>query len=185
MAGNDPLSEPALRAAALAYLARYAASASQLARVLDRRRIRHGDGVETPREIIAARIAAIVSDLVRVGLVDDASYASMKAAGLQRRGASNRRIVGVLREKGIADDLIDAALRDLDRDYGPDRERIAALRLARRRRLGPWSRDDLRIERRMRSIASLARAGFAPALATWAIDCARDEAEALLEADSH
>jgi regulatory protein len=176
----DPLSEAALRGAALRYLARYAATAEQVTRVLMRRVARHGDGDPDTAAAAAARIADIVASLARSGLLDDAGYAAMKAESLHRRGASTRQIRGVLREKGVPGELADDALATLDATHGEDRERRSALRHAQRRGLGPWARPERRAERRLKDIAALARAGFAPGLAARVVDMERAEAEELL-----
>lgn len=187
MAGADPLGEDALRQAALAYLARYAATTRHLERVLLRRLRRHADALEAEPgggAEVRARVSRVVARLAEAGLVDDAGYAAMKAERLLRQGASSPRIRAVLRDKGVPDDLGTEADAALDRAYGPERERLAALRHARRRGFGPWTRSQGRPEaqakRRERQVAALVRAGFPPPLAAWAVDCPRDEAEALL-----
>ncbi len=55
---------------------------------------------------------------------------------------------------------------------------LAALRYARRRRLGPFCRGD-RFERREKDLAALARAGFGVAFARPVIDA--DDADALID----
>ncbi len=182
--GNDPLGEAALRAAALRYLARYAATGDQVARVLHRRALRYGDGDPATVQAVAERAARIVADLGRIGLLDDAGYAAMKAGSLFRRGASTRQITATLREKGVPDALVSQAIAALDAEHGENRERQAALRYARRRGLGPWSRlrgqSGQRDQRRLREIAALVRAGYPPPLAIWTVDLDRGDAEALL-----
>jgi regulatory protein len=177
---DDPLSEAALRAAALRYLARHAATAAQVGRVLMRRVARHGDGDPDTAAAAAERVQAVVAALVRAGLIDDAGYAAMKAASLDRKGMPARRIRATLAEKGVPAAAAAAAVAELEAGSGEERERWAALRHAQRRRLGPWAPPERRAERRLRDIAALARAGFAPALAAWAIDLGREEAEAVL-----
>lgn len=180
MAASDPLSEDALRQAALAYLARYAATVDYLERVLQRRYRRHRQDSDTTEAEVRDRIVRVVARLAEAGLVDDAGYAAMKAERLLRQGASTPRIRAVLREKGVPAALGTEAEAALDRTYGPEREHLAALRHARRRAFGPWSRPGERVARRDRQVASLARAGFPLQVASWAIDRPREEAEDLL-----
>ena len=177
---DDPLSEPALRAAALRYLARFAATGAQVTRVLERRQKRHGDASDSTTEAVAARIARVVEALERAGLLNDADYAAMKAASLYRGGASTRKIAATLRDKGVPDALVNRALEDLDETHGEDREKRAALRYAQRRGLGPWARPERREARRMRDIAAIVRAGFPASLATWTVDLSPTEAETVL-----
>lgn len=177
---GDLFSEDALRAAAMRYLTRYAATAQQVTRVLQRRLIRHGrDGAADP-EVVNARIDRIVAQLSQAGLLNDADYAAMKATSLLRRGASTRQIVATLREKGVPDDIAKTTLAALDEIHGEDRERRAALRYAQRRGLGPWAKPDRLMLRRQRDIAAMVRAGYPAGLATWTVDCDRETAEAVL-----
>ncbi len=64
-----------------------------------------------------------------------------------------------LREKGAGADNIEAAL-ETAREDALDVDLAAAAALARRRRLGPYRREDERQERRDRDLAALVRAGF-------------------------
>lgn len=181
---GDPLSEAALRAAALRYLARHAATAAQVTRVLERRQMRHGESSPSSAETVAGRIADVVAALQRAGLLNDADYAAMKAASLYRRGASTRQIAATLRDKGVPDGLVTEALHELDEVHGEAREERAALRYAQRRRLGPWARPERREERRMRDIAAMMRAGFPAPLASWVVDLEPVAAEAALTGGS-
>ncbi|MEZ5668453.1 MAG: RecX family transcriptional regulator [Alphaproteobacteria bacterium] len=181
LADEDPLGEAALRAAALAYLARYAATAEQVRRVLARRIRRHGGERDEPEAVVRGRIDAVVARLVAAGLISDRDFAETRAAGLMRRGTSTRRIAALLRDRGVPDALAAAVIVDLDQIHGPERERFAALRHAQRRRLGPWAAPGRRADRRRRDLAAMVRAGFAPALATWVIDLEPEAAAQALD----
>lgn len=65
--------------------------------------------------------------LVRAGLVDDARFASGRAAALAGRGAGDALIRDDLEHRGVGDEQIDAALAGLD----PELERAARLVAAR------------------------------------------------------
>ncbi|MBP0650021.1 RecX family transcriptional regulator, partial [Mycobacterium tuberculosis] len=76
-----------------------------------------------------AAVAAAVAYCVAHGLVDDARFADLSIRGGAARGHSRRRIAVTLRERGVAGAADLAAVDDL----------AGALRLLRRRRLGPWA----------------------------------------------
>ena len=80
-----------------------------------------------------------------------------------------------LHEKGIASEYVDAALGD-----DPGEELRAALRLLRRRKMGPWSRAEVDADRKKRELGVLGRAGFGYQVAQRAREMALDEAEGLL-----
>ncbi len=173
-----PLTEAALHAAALAHLARYATTQAGLLRVLDRRIERWGRGQEEDvmEQVRAAREAAraVVARLAGQGLVDDAAFAASRARSLTRAGRSRQAIAAHLAARGVGREAAAAALPGQE-----EAEFAAALACAKRRRIGPFRRNDADAEGRLRELAILARAGFERAVALRALDCAPDEAEAL------
>jgi regulatory protein len=164
-----PVTAERLHKAALRYLERYASSAENLRRVLRRRVERSARLHGTDRSEAEGWIDDIVARLAAADLLDDRAYAENRAFSLHRRGTSQRRIAAMLRQKGVGDDEIGAALRSLAA-AAPVPDLAAAVRLARRRRLGPWRDAADRAERRERDLAALARAGFAFDLARRVVD---------------
>jgi len=157
-----PATRDNLQAAALSYLERFAASAAQLRRVLQRRALRAarangGDPAEAQ-----AWIDAIVARLQRSGLLDDKRFAEGRAASLARRGTSRRHIAQALAQKGVAREHIEAGIAHAHEGHAGPREAdlAAAAAYARRRRLGPYRPADERAGRRDKDLAALARAGF-------------------------
>jgi regulatory protein len=140
---------------ALRYVGRFATTRAKLIYYLERKlRERGWDGEKEPdAEALAGR-------MVRLGYVDDAAYALSKSRALAGRGYGPQRIRQSLRAAGVgfedsqpADDLAQA-------------ERVsAALRFARRRRLGPFAERRLERDERERALAAMVRAGHAFALA--------------------
>ena len=142
-----PLDAARLDELALAYVARFAASAAKLESYLQRKlreRGWQGEGEPPLHEILTRFIAA--------GYVDDAAYARMKAGSLRRRGYGERRVEQALGAAGIGDEDR-AAVR-----AGEGEQRRAALLFARRRRLGPWGAP-LDRQGREKQLAAMLRAG--------------------------
>jgi regulatory protein len=174
-----------LREAALAHLARFAATEAGLRHVLERRIDRWARAAEAegqPRDAIApaaaaARAAAaeIARALVAAGAVDDAGFAESRARRLARAGRSRRAIGAHLAAKGIDAVTAEAALPD-----DPEAELDAALAQCRRRRIGPFARGPEDAAARLKGLAALARGGFPRAIAERALDMDAEEAEARL-----
>lgn len=170
-----------LHAAALSYLARYAATEAGLRAVLERRIDRWARSVTGDRDAVAGTVAAlkqearqIAARLAASGLVNDAEYAQSRAAGLLRSGRSRRAVTARLAAKGVSGDLARAALPE-----DPDAELNAALVLARKRRIGPFRRGDAPdMAGKRREMAMLARAGFPQPVASKALTMTAEEAEA-------
>lgn len=166
-----PPTRASLHEAALAYLARGAASADSVTKTLERRATawaRRAARAGRDADLVAAQAATarqaipeIVARLREVGLVNDGAFAEARAKRMSTAGRSRRAISAHLAEKGV-----DAAtVRDaVPRDAGT--ELAAALAFARKRRLGPFSRDEPAADREERravekkALGALARAGF-------------------------
>lgn len=135
-------------------------------------RIRRAQGHFDVSEEQVGWIDAIVAKALRVGALDDARYAEIRAGSLLRRGKPTGRIRSELYSKGVSGDVVEGAIDSLSEDtLMPDF--AAAIHYARRRRFGPW-RNSARIvdpgEKREKEIASMARAGFHFELATKIVD---------------
>ena len=178
--------ETALHEAALAHLARYAATQAGLLRVLDRRIDRwsrsatEGDAEAIAELAATARNAArrVVARLVATGVVSDAAFAESRARSLTRAGRSRQVVAAHLAAKGVDRGLALAAAPD-----DPATELAAALALARRRRIGPFRIGDPPDEAgRRKELAALARAGFSHGVAVRALATDPEEAEARVAA---
>ncbi|WP_224364683.1 regulatory protein RecX [Hyalangium versicolor] len=157
-----------LENAALHYLKRYAATVSQLKRVLVRKadrslRVHGGDRAEA-----LGWVDALVEKLLRNGLINDQAYAGLKAQSLRASGRSARVIAQKLRMKGVAAEVVEQKLAEATAEVSED----AAARIwARKKRLGPFRRDaQARQENRQKDLAALARAGFSFSIAKKIID---------------
>ena len=174
-AAGPPPDAAALHDAALAYLARYAATEAGLRRVLERRVQRWVRGASdgaADREAIAAQAEAarrivgeVVARLAAAGAVNDAAFAESRVRSLVRAGRSRQAVAAYLAGKGV-----DAATARALLVEDPDRELAAALVLARRKRIGPFRTGGPPDQAgRLRELAMLARAGFSSAVARRAL----------------
>lgn len=165
-----------MRDAALRHLARYASTEANLLRVLNRRIDRWARVAPEGSDSIlaAARQAArqVVHDLAAIGAVNDAAYAESRARSLNRAGRSRRAVAAHLAAKGVDAETARAALPD-----DPAAELTAALRQARRKRIGPFAARETDAPTRMKHLATLARAGFSQDIARRALAMPRAAAE--------
>lgn len=160
-----PATPERLEKAAYHYLERFATSAENLRRVLMRRVERSAQLHGTDRREGEQAVSALVEKFLRLGLLDDATYARGRAASLHRQGKGARAIRMALMQKGVGEDDAAAALDALAEEAGTEETDLAAaLAYARRRRLGPYRGgapdEGARAERRDRDLAALARRGF-------------------------
>ena len=195
--GFPQLDRRVLREAALAHLARFGTTRHGLEQVLLRRIARWEKqalkaGADTEEVAEAAQalrpvVAEIAEEMVRLGAVDDASFATSRARRLVRSGRSGRAVQAHLAARGVEADLRDAALQDAVEGFSAaQRELCAALVLARKRRMGPFATpyvaDDeadteQALARRHKALGVLARAGYARDVAERVLDMSPAEAE--------
>ena len=113
--------------------------------------------------IARAFIPEVVERLREVGLVNDRAFAEACARRMSTRGRSRRAINAHLAQKGVDAEIVREAV-----PHDATAELEAALAFARRRRLGPFSREeeeaatdrDARRAAEKKALGALARAGF-------------------------
>jgi regulatory protein len=145
-----PLDEDKLNELALRYVGRFATTRAKLRNYLARK-VRER-GWSGPRE---ADFAAIAERFSAQGFVDDAAYALGKSRALTGRGYGKRRVLETLRVAGVEEEDAAAA-----HDHA-DLERVdAALRFARKRRIGPFAAvRPSDSKEREKAIGAMVRAG--------------------------
>lgn len=167
-----PLTAESLNELALAYVGRFATSRAKLSRYVGRKLRERGWEGQVP-----ADVAALVEKLGGYGYVDDVAYAETTARGLVRRGFGKRRIASALYAAGIDESDGDAALK-----IGEDHRISAALRLAERRRWGPFASErQTDPAKREKMIAVFLRAGHDARLARAILDLGPGDDIASLE----
>jgi regulatory protein len=111
----------------------------------------------------------VLDRLTKVGLVDDADFAEQWVQSRRANaGKGKRALAAELRTKGVDDDVITAALADID--GGAERERAERLVRDKLRREKLGDDDDTKIARRL--VGMLARRGYGQTLA---FDVVKDE----------
>jgi regulatory protein len=149
------LTAAALHELALRYVGKYATTRAKLRSYLGRKlRERGWDGNGSPD------LEALANRFADLGYIDDASYAIGQSRSLSSRGYGKRRLSQKLRVAGVegADSAEANALAD-----GEAVE--AALRFAKRRRLGPFAIAAADAPQRQKWIAAMIRAGHGFGLA--------------------
>jgi regulatory protein len=152
---RPPLDEERLRELALAYVGRFATSRAKLATYLNRKLRERGWSGDGPPDL-----ERIVERLAELGYVDDAAYAIAKSRSLTARGYGGRRVRQSLLAAGIGDDDAQPA-----HDHAQEEAVEAALRFAKRRRIGPFGSGSVDRADRERALAAMIRAGHSLPLA--------------------
>jgi regulatory protein len=157
---RKPLNAERLHELALFYVGKFATTRAKLTTYLNRKlRERGWEGDSSPD------VERLVERLASSGLVDDALYALSKSRSLSERGYGAARVRQTLRAAGIDEEDGVAA-----HELAAEEAASAALRYARRRRLGPYA--DFAPDRagREKALAAMIRAGHGFDLARTIVD---------------
>lgn len=171
---RPPLESSDLERFALRYVERYATTRGKLTDYLTRKiRERGWAGTGSPDP------AALAERMAELGYIDDRAFAEARAGAMGRRGLGARRVNQALRQAGIESGDAQAIAPVIEADAG-----ASALAFARRRRIGPFSREMADRPLQEKQIAAMMRAGHAFDLARRIVRMAPGEdAEALLVPD--
>ena len=147
-----------LRDLAYSYIEKYNPSKQQTKTYLLKKYLTKFQGSKQRKEITEI-IDNIVSNLEKSHFLNDRLYADSKARMLLRRGYSLNKINNSLRVKGIEQKNIQASLEKIkNKDSDPDFN--SAMKICKKRRIGPMRPDANRELFYKKDMGILARSGF-------------------------
>ena len=147
-----------LRDLAYSYLEKYSPSKQQLKVYLLKKYLTKIKGSKTKKEVTVI-IDEIILNLEKNRILNDELYSDSKARMFLRRGYSLNKINQSLRNKGIDNKYIKQSIDKIKEDeIGPDF--VSALKLCKRRRIGPMRPEANRELFYKKDIGILARGGF-------------------------
>ena len=147
-----------LRDLAYSYLEKYSPSKQQLKVYLLKKYLTKIKGSKTKKEVTVI-IDEIILNLEKNRILNDELYSDSKARMFLRRGYSLNKINQSLRNKGIDNKYIKQSIDKIKEDeIEPDF--VSALKLCKRRRIGPMRPEANRELFYKKDIGILARGGF-------------------------
>lgn len=150
-----------LHNAGLYYLERFSASKNHFKSVMMRKVKRSCmHHTEQDYDECAKMVDEVADKFERLDLLNDEVYARAVVTSLRRRGLSRMMIINKMRMKGIDKERAQEELNKIDAegDEDQDPELQAALKLARKKKIGPYFIGEE--EDTQKSLGKLARAGF-------------------------
>ncbi|MBQ8481227.1 MAG: regulatory protein RecX [Alphaproteobacteria bacterium] len=140
----------------LYYLKRFESSVENLRTVLHRRADAYArENPDWKKEEAYQWIEEILQEFERLHYLDDTRYAEIKIRGYLNAGKPARYIETKLKAKGVSTDKISQILEE--QEYNPF---DMALKLAKRKKIGPYRPEEIRRESKQKDMATLIRAGF-------------------------
>ena len=162
-----------LRDLAYSYLERYSPSKQQLKVHLLKKYLTKIKGTKSKKEVTVI-IDEIILGLEKNKILDDELYSDSKARMFLRRGYSLNKINQSLRNKGIENKYIKQSIDKIKEDeIEPDF--VSALKLCKRRRIGPLRPDANRELFYKKDMGILARGGFNFELSKRVLDLETEE----------
>ena len=147
-----------MRNFAFAYVEKYAPSKQQLKTYLLKKylKIRVPD---VKKQDINNLIDIVLSDLEKNKFINDKFYSDSKAKSMIQRGSSLNKIRNYLIGKGINKEFINETVSKIQ-DENSDQDFFSAIKLCKKKRIGPARIEDNRILFYKKDISLLARNGF-------------------------
>ena len=162
-----------IRNFAYSYLEKYSPSKQQLRTYLFKKLIKKNQKISNKKESFAL-IDTVISTLADQKLLSDEVYSDAKSKAFLRRGYSLNKIRYSLIKKGIDDRYIKASISKI-KENESDPDFISAIKLCKKRRIGPSRDESNRPLFYKKDISILARAGFSYEISKRVLDIPKEE----------
>jgi len=140
------------------YIEKYAPSKQQLRTYLLKKYIK-AKVLNINKKNISDLIDVVLQDLEKSKFINDEFYSKLKAKSLIQKGSSINKIRSYLFSKGIKDKYIKQTIDKIYED-NQDQDFFSAIRLCKKKRIGPARNESNRSLFYKKDIGVLARAGF-------------------------
>ena len=147
-----------MRNFAFSYLEKYSPSKQQLKTYLLKKYLK-ASVRNVKRQDITDLIDTVLSDLEKTKFISDKFYSESKAKSLIQRGSSINKIRNYLISKGINDKYIKATILKIN-ENSEDQDFFSAIKICKKKRIGPSRTEDNRTLFYKKDISLLARNGF-------------------------
>ena len=157
-----------IRNFAYSYLEKYSPSKQQLRIYLFKKLIKTKQNISSKKEIFNL-IDSIITTLVDNKFISDKHYSDIKSKTFLKRGYSLNKIRYSLIKKGIDEKYIKASISKI-KEKESDPDFFSAIKLCKKRRIGPIREENNRSLFYKKDIAILARSGFSYELSKKILD---------------
>ena len=147
-----------MRKFALAYVEKYAPSKQQLKTYLLKKYLKISVSNVKKKDVMSL-IDIVLSDLEKSKFINDKFYSESKAKSMIQRGNSINKIRNYLINKGINNEFIKDTVNKIT-DENSEQDFFSAIKLCKKKRIGPARIEDNRSLFYKKDISLLARNGF-------------------------
>ena len=162
-----------MRNFAFAYVEKYAPSKQQLKTYLLKKYLKTSVP-NVKKQDVSNLIDIVLSDLEKSKFINDKFYSESKAKSMIQRGSSINKIRNYLLGKGINNEFIKETVEKIN-DENSDQDFFSAIKLCKKKRIGPARTEDNRSLFYKKDISLLARNGFDFETSKKVMDIERDD----------
>ncbi|MDC3039673.1 RecX family transcriptional regulator [Candidatus Pelagibacter sp.] len=162
-----------MRNFAFAYVEKYAPSKQQLKTYLLKKYLKTSVP-NVKKQDVTNLIDVVLSDLEKNKFINDKFYSESKAKSMIQRGSSINKIRNYLLGKGINNEFIKETVEKIN-DENSDQDFFSAIKLCKKKRIGPSRTEDNRSLFYKKDISLLARNGFDFKTSKKVMDLKKDE----------
>ena len=162
-----------IRKYAYSYLEKYSPSKQQLKTYLLKKIIKKGHKISDKRGLMEL-INEVILTLEDQKFISDKFYSDSKSKSFLKKGYSLNKIRYSLIKKGIEEKHIKASISKI-KENEVDPDFFSAIKICKRRRIGPAREEGNRVLFYKKDISILARSGFAYDLSKKILDITKDE----------
>ena len=162
-----------IRNYAYAYLEKYSPSKQQLRIYLFKKLVRKNQKTSSKKEIFNL-IDTVIFTLIDRNLLSDKYYSDAKSKAFFKRGYSLNKIRYNLIKKGIDEKYIKASISKI-KENETDPDFFSAIKLCKRRRIGPNREENNRTLFYKKDISILARSGFSYEISKRVLEIPKEE----------
>ena len=162
-----------MRNFALIYVEKYAPSKQQLKTYLLKKYMKLSSS-DIRRKDVNSLIDIVLSDLEKNKFINDKFYSDSKAKNMIQRGNSINKIRNYLIGKGINDEFIKDTVNTI-KENNSDQDFFSAIKICKKKRIGPARTEDNRTLFYKKDISLLARNGFDFETSKKVMDIEKDE----------
>jgi len=162
-----------IRKFACSYLEKYSSSKQQLRTYLLKKFIKGNKNSFNKKELFQL-IDAVILNLENQQFISDRYYSDAKSKAFLKRGYSINKIRYSLIKKGIDEKYIKSSISKIKKDES-DPDFFSALKICKKRRIGPCREENNRSLFYKKDISILARSGFTYDISKRVLDIPKDE----------
>jgi len=155
------------------YLEKYSPSKQQLRTYLFKKLLKTNQIISRKKELFNL-IDVVISSLVDQKLLSDKYYSDAKTKAFLRRGYSLNKIRYSLIKKGIDEKYIKSSISKI-KENESDPDFFSAIKICKRRRIGPCREEGNRPLFYKKDISILARSGFSYEISKKVLEISREE----------